>query len=145
MQTEGTPTSSAASGPANSVVSLMTTSGDHARHAARIPGGGRARVDAREHVAHDALGDQPVGAPAADLGEDRVALLRGRVVEGPQRQLFGPDHLRGLARSGDEDVGAGAPEGAGEGDQRAEVTGPGLGRHENAHDRSDAGARVGFP
>ena len=38
MQTDGTPTISAASGPANSVVSLMTTSGDQARQAARIPG-----------------------------------------------------------------------------------------------------------
>ena len=55
-QTDGTPTSSAASGPANSVISLMTTSGPHARHAARIAGEGRARVDAREDVAHDAPG-----------------------------------------------------------------------------------------
>ena len=91
------------------------------------------------------LAIEAVGVLAADLGEDRVALLRRRVVDGPQRQALGPDHRGGLAGSGDEDVGAGALEGAGEGDQRAEVTGPGLGRHENAHDGSDARAvEAGF-
>ena len=38
MHADGSPASSATSGPANSVVSLTMTSGDHARQAARIPG-----------------------------------------------------------------------------------------------------------
>ena len=108
------------------------------------PGKGGAGVDAREDVAHDAPDGRDLGAHGPDLGEDRVALPGGRVVEGPQRQALGPDHRGRLAGGGDEDVGAGALEGTGEGDQRAEVTGAGLGRHENAHDRPDAGAPVGF-
>jgi hypothetical protein len=97
------------------------------------PGEGRARVDAREDVADDALGDQAVDVLAADLVEDRGALLGRRIVDGPQRQALGPHHRSGLAGGCDEDVGARALEGSGEGDQRAEVTGPGLGREENAH------------
>ncbi len=144
MQTDGTPTISAASGPANSVVSLMTTSGDQARHAARIPGKA-ARASMRAKTSPTTrLAIEAVDVLAADLVEDRVALLGRRVVDGPQRQPLRADHRGGLAGRGDEHVGARALEGAGEGDQRAEVTGPGLGRHENAHDRTDAEPRAGF-
>ncbi len=143
-QTDGTPTISAASGPANSVVSLMTTSGPHARQAARMPGkAARASMRAKTSPTTRLAVSPSVFLPRTSA---KIASRSsgGRVVEGPQRQALGADHRGGLARSGDEDVGAGALEGAGEGDQRAEVTGPGLGRHENAHDRSDAGARAGF-
>ena len=143
--TDGTPTSSAASGPANSVVSLTTTSGPHALAGGEHAGKGGAGVDAREDVAHHAPDGRDLGAHGPDLGEDRVALPGGRVVEGPQRQALCPDHRGRLTWSGDEDVGARTLEGTGEGDQRAEVTGPGLGRHENAHERPDADGQVGFP
>ena len=102
----------------------------------------RTRVDAREDVADDAFGRRL--RRVAHLLEDQVALGGRRIVEGPQWQPLGADHRCRPAWSGDEDVGAGAAEGVGERDQRAEVAGAGFGRHEDAHAMADAPAGVRF-
>ena len=101
------------------------------------------RIDAGEDVADHAPVGRLVGL-GADLGEDRVALLGGRVVEGPQRQALRADHRGGLAGRRDQHIGARAVEGAGERDQRAEVPGAGFRGEENPHGGSDAGSGVGF-
>ena len=113
----------------------------HAPEDVEHSGQRRARVDAGErfgeHVGRGSL-------QRHRRGEDRVALLVGRVVEVLGREPLGVQHTLGRSRGGDQNGVARPAERAGEGHQRPEVPGAALGREEDSHASADAARAAVF-
>ena len=109
-----------------------------ARRPAAPRGRGRARTARR---ARARLASSGVGR--ADARPHRLEVALERVGEGDEGQARALDARLGGDRRGDEDLVAGAAEGVGEGDERAEVAGAGRGGEEDAHvlPRTPAAAR----
>ena len=127
--TSGTSYCSAAIADANSHVSRTIRSGRHSSVTASMPGNAAraSRPTNSSRITNGAPGPSPenTGAQAAERPCGSPTPRNANPARSTMR--------RGRVRSGHEDLVTGALVGAGEGDERAEVTAALTGREQNAH------------